>query len=750
MNKFIYPRLALTGIKKNFRFYLPFLFACVGMMMVFYITAFLANSSFVYSQRGGTMISVVLRLGWIILAAFSAIFLFYTNSFLLKRRKNEFGLYNILGMSKTNVSLVLVFENLFILIITLIVGISLGVLFSKFVEILLINMLGGKNSLEFYVDWTVVWQEIVIYAMLFAMILLKGVHQVSYTNPIKLFTSAKSGERPPKANIAVAIIGAVLLIAGYVLANIVKNPIYAILAFFGAVVLVIAATFLLFISGSVVVCKLLKKNKKYYYKTNHFVSTSQMSFRMKRNGAGLASICVLACMALFTIISTSGLYFGSAQILRKMYPRDLTFQLVTDKQENADELGKIIKETALEYNVNPHDFVTYRYLYSQEMVYRDKKLLTVEDTEGMTVEEVNQLYQSLPLTYFILVPISEYNSVMGKNLTVNKGEALILKLQSEPKDETYDVVTVLGETEILETKGENGEIIPVKSSKTEYLKCVGTVDDFVVTRGEHLDELANSEIYDNYNTHYRYAFINDEDFETQYQRNMKSKKTYYRVGSRIFHSLDEIDMNEFEPDEKVYYAHEPSMFYYFGTNLDCNDKVMDDIESKAFHKADEFADEHRVKEIDGKLYLEETRMSDETVSNTRSEVFAMYSGLFFLGVLFCIVFVLAAVLIMYYKQVTEGFEDKSRFEILQKVGMTKAEIRSSINSQVLTLFFTPLLAAGVHIAFAFPLIVKLLMIFGNMDVGFLALVAVICFALYSAVYILAYVLTSKSNYRIVA
>lgn len=750
MNKFIYPRLALTGIKKNFRFYLPFLFACVGMMMVFYITAFLANSSFVYSQRGGTMISVVLRLGWIILAAFSAIFLFYTNSFLLKRRKNEFGLYNILGMSKTNVSLVLVFENLFILIITLIVGISLGILFSKFVEILLINMLGGKNSLEFYVDWTVVWQEIVIYAMLFAMILLKGVHQVSYTNPIKLFTSAKSGERPPKANIAVAIIGAVLLIAGYVLANIVKSPIYAILAFFGAVVLVIAATFLLFTSGSVFVCKLLKKNKKYYYKTNHFVSTSQMSFRMKRNGAGLASICVLACMALFTIISTSGLYFGSAQILRKMYPRDLTFQLVTDKQENADELGKIIKETALEYNVNPHDFVTYRYLYSQEMVYRDKKLLTVEDTEGMTVEEVNQLYQSLPLTYFILVPISEYNSVMGKNLTVNKGEALILKLQSEPKDETYDVVTVLGETEILETKGENGEIIPVKSSKTEYLKCVGTVDDFVVTRGEHLDELANSEIYDNYNTHYRYAFINDEDFETQYQRNMKSKKTYYRVGSRIFHSLDEIDMNEFEPDEKVYYAHEPSMFYYFGTNLDCNDKVMDDIESKAFHKADEFADEHRVKEIDGKLYLEETRMSDETVSNTRSEVFAMYSGLFFLGVLFCIVFVLAAVLIMYYKQVTEGFEDKSRFEILQKVGMTKAEIRSSINSQVLTLFFTPLLAAGVHIAFAFPLIVKLLMIFGNMDVGFLALVAVICFALYSAVYILAYVLTSKSNYRIVA
>lgn len=750
MKGFLYPRLALSSIRKNFRFYLPFLFACIGMMMVFYITAFLANSSFVEQQPGGTMISVVLRLGWIILAAFSAIFLFYTSSFLTKRRKKEFGLYNILGMSKTNVSLVLVFENLFILVITLVVGISLGVFFSKFVEILLINMLGGKNTLEFYVDWTVVGQEVVIYAMLFALILLKGVHQVSYTNPIKLFHSAKSGERPPKANIAVAIIGAVLLVAGYVLANIVKNPIYAILAFFGAVVLVIAATFLLFISGSVVVCKLLKKNKKYYYKTNHFVSTSQMAFRMKRNGAGLASICVLACMALFTIISTSGLYFGSAQIMRKMYPRDLAFQLVSDKQENADELGKIIKETALEQNVNTTDFVTYRYLFSQEMVYRDKKLLTVEDTEGMTDEELNQLYQSLPITYFYLVPISEYNSVMGKNLTVNKGEALVLKLKSEPKDETYDVVAVLGETEILETKGENGEIIPVKSSKTEYLKCVGTVDDFVVTKGEHLDELANSEIYDNITTHYRYAFINDEDFETQYQRRLENKHTYYRVGSRFFHSLDEIDMNEFEPGTKLYYAREPSMFYYFGTNLNCNDRVMYDIASKAFSKASDFADEHCIDEIDGKLYLEETRMSNESVSDTRSEVFAMYSGLFFLGILFCIVFVLSAVLIMYYKQVTEGFEDKSRFEILQKVGMTKAEIRSSINSQVLTLFFTPLLVAGVHIAFAFPLIVKLLMIFGQMDVGFLALVAVICFLLYSAVYVLAYVLTSKSNYRIVA
>ena len=754
MTKMLYPRLALSSIRKNFRFYLPFLFACIGMMMVFYITAFLAESSFVYAQPGGAMISVVLRLGWIILAAFSAIFLFYTNSFLLKRRKNEFGLYNILGMSKTNVSLVLVFENLFILVITLIVGIALGVLFSKFVEILLVNMLGGKNSLDFYVDWKVIGQEVVIYAMLFAMILLKGVHQVSYTSPIKLFTSAKSGEKPPKANIAVTIIGAVLLVAGYVLANIVKSPIYAILAFFGAVVLVIAATFLLFTSGSVFVCKLLKKNKKYYYKTNHFVSTSQMSFRMKRNGAGLASICVLACMALFTIISTSGLYFGSAQIMRKMYPRDLAWVEGSDDGKTAEFIQNKLVELAKEKGVQPKDIVKYRFLKDHSIygVYRNKKLLTDEELNSMTIDEANALYDTLGETVFYYIPISDYNSVMGTNLSVNRGEALILKLASEPEDETYDLIPVKSELEIEESKAENGETITNKWRKTEYLKGVGTVDNFVVIDGRHLDELSNSEIYNNISIHYRYAFLNDEDFEEQYKRfyedrNKWAQKLYVE---NIEGELPEPDT---DGDGVVWKRYvDQAIDYYFGMNLDCDDDLIYEILLEASSAYNEFITENKPapEEIDGVMYRHTNRSYNTGIYEKRSEVFALYSGLFFLGILFCIVFVLAAVLIMYYKQVTEGFEDKSRFEILQKVGMTKAEIRSSINSQVLTLFFTPLLAAGVHIAFAFPLIVKLLMLFGQMDVGFLALVAVICFLLYSTVYVLAYILTSKSNYRIVS
>lgn len=754
MKGFLYPRLALSGIKKNFRFYLPFLFACVGMMMVFYITAFLANSNFVAQQPGGEMISVVLRLGWIILTAFSAILLFYTSSFLTKRRKKEFGMYNILGMSKGNITAVLLFENLFILVITLIIGISLGVLFSKFVEILLINMIGGTNSLDFYVDWSVIKNEVLIYAALFAMILLKSYHQVYKSSAIKLLKSKSEGEKPPKANIAAAIIGAVLLIAGYVLANIVKNPVYAILAFFGAVVLVIAATFLLFISGSVVVCKLLKKNKKYYYKTNHFVSTSQMAFRMKRNGAGLASICVLACMALFTIISTSGLYFGSAQILRKMYPRDLTWVEGSDDGKTAEFIQNKLVEIAKEKGVQPKDIVKYRFLNNHNLVgyYRNKKILTDEELNSMTIDEANSLYNTLGETVFYYIPISDYNSVMGTNLSVNKGEVLILRLKSEQKDETYDLIPVKGELKIEESKAENGEIIIDKWRKIEYLKGAGTVDDFVVIDGKHLDELSNSEIYNNTNVHYRYAFLNDEDFEEQYKRFYEDRNKW-EAGYYVENYVGELPAPDTDGDGivRINYV-DQAIDYYFGMNLDCDDDLIYDILMEANSAYNEFITQNKPapEEIDGVMYKHSYRSYSTGICETRSEFFALYSGLFFLGILFCIVFVLAAVMIMYYKQVTEGFEDKSRFEILQKVGMTKAEIRSSINSQVLTLFFTPLLVAGVHIAFAFPLITKLLMMFGQMDVGFLILVAVICFVLYSAVYVLAYVLTSKSNYRIVA
>ena len=259
MKKLLYPRLAFNGIKNNAKLYVPYFFACTALMMVFYITDFLANSEFVQNQLGGTMISAVLEIGWIVLTAFSAIFLFYTNSFLIKRRKTEFVLYNILGMGKSNIMMVLICEIVMIFVGSFLLGTGLGVAFSKLVEIVLITILGGENSYDFSINSVVIVEEFCVYLALFGIILVRGMRQIRINNPVELFCSDNSGEKPPKANWFLAILGAVLLIAGYILANIVENWVWAILAFFGAVILIIAATYLLFISGSSIVCKLLKK-----------------------------------------------------------------------------------------------------------------------------------------------------------------------------------------------------------------------------------------------------------------------------------------------------------------------------------------------------------------------------------------------------------------------------------------------------------------------------------------------------------
>lgn len=396
MKKLLYPRLALNGIKNNAKLYVPYFFACTALVMISYITDFLAKSEFVEKQPGGTMMGVVLGIGWIVLTAFSAIFLFYTNSFLIKRRKTEFGLYNILGMGKSNIMLVLLCEIGMIFAGSFLLGTGLGIAFSKLVEIVLITILGGENSYDFSINSRVIVEEFCIYLALFGIILVRGMRQIRINNAVELFRSDNSGEKPQKANWLLAVSGAVLLIAGYILANVVENWIWAILAFFGAVILVIAATYLLFISGSSIVCRLLKKNKKYYYKTNHFISVSQMDFRMKKNGAGLASICILATMALVTMTSVSGLYFGSEQIMRKLYPRDMSYSIFSNSDEFAEHLTEAMIDTAREYGAEPRNIVRYNFISDSDIyvLYHDNKLVTNAMINAMTKEEYDNVSQS--------------------------------------------------------------------------------------------------------------------------------------------------------------------------------------------------------------------------------------------------------------------------------------------------------------------------------------------------------------------
>lgn len=694
MNFLLYPKLAFTGMVKNRRLYVPFMLACSGLMMVFYITAFLANSDFVQELPGGTMISVILTAGWIVMLVFSAIFMFYTNSFLIKRRKTEFGLYNILGMGKMNIAKILVWETFFTFLASLIVGVSCGVLFSKLSELLLVKMMGGENVYVFNIDFRVIVLEVIIFAAIFVLILLNSLRQIRLSGAIQLLHSQNSGEKPPKANWFAAVLGVIILAAAYTIAVMIKDPVLAITVFLGAVVLVIIASYLLFAAGSVVLCRVLQKNKNYYYKTNHFVSVSQMAFRMRKNGAGLASICILCTMVLVTISATTCLYFGSNDMMRRQFPRDIQLRIVSESDDFA-------AETKEDWDLAVKDA---GYTQSNLTEYRCLDDWSVNNTVAFYIDDkfVEELDDPRPknVVYFSFVPLSDFNKVMNTNKTLEPNEAFM--------------------------------VIDSYSGDRYYLDKVPDCFGGVLNVKDYVEGFPSYQIGSNVSVNeeaYRTAIIPDELFDRIY-----SDKLAFNTEHKF--TVQGYD-NEIIGSYVV-----PVISHIYGFDIpDCDDEEMLSIfEEKYFEMRETL---HADKLNPNTCYA-------QTIARVRPTYFAMYSGLFFLGIVFSIVFIFSAALIMYYKQLSEGYEDKSRFDILQKVGMTKREIHSSINSQVLTVFFLPLIAAGVHTAFAFPMLSKMLMLFGDMNKGFLALVALLCLAIFGVIYTAVYIVTSKAYYKIVS
>lgn len=694
MKMLLYPRLALTSMIKNRRLYVPYLLASAGMMMVFYIIIFLANSDFVGALPGRSVMGIILTAGWVVMVVFASIFLFYTYSFLIKRRKTEFGLYNILGMGKMNIAKILVWETFFNYTISAVVGISCGVLFSKLSELLLVRMMGGVNKYSFDVNFRAIALEIVMFACLYILILLNSLRQVRTSGAMQLLNSHNSGEKPPRANWFAAIIGTLILAAAYYIAVTVKDPILAITTFMGAVILVIIASYLLFMAGSVVLCRVLQKNKNYYYKTNHFVSVSQMAFRMRKNGAGLATICILCTMVLVTISSTACLYFGLNDILRRAHPRDVSTTIQTYNDDYYNTAVKSITAALETADGKLSNTAEYRFIPSNYMdfgVYIDDKLVdTNRALDEFSISERNYVA-------FIYVPLSDYNKVTGNSVSLSDNEAMIV---------------------IDGCSGDRFYLDKIKDFNGKLLDIVDYPNDFpTTTSGQELDvnEIVN-----------RTAIVPDSVFDEIAAYHTANNKEY----PVVVHDKDDNIIDSY-PDVVVY--------RYFGVDVSGIDDET--LAAVVFYAMDNDA-------------LRTGSFSDyctiDTVASARSELFAMYTGLFFLGIVFSVVFIFVAALIMYCKQLSEGYEDKSRYDILRKVGMTKREIHSTINSQVLTVFFLPLAAAGVHTAFAFPMLSKMLLLFGDMDKNFLALVMLICFAVFALVYTAVYFVTSKTYYKIVS
>ena len=322
MKTLFFPRLAINGIKNNKKLYFPYILSCIGMVMMFYIIHSLSYSPLLREVRGGSSIEAVLTLGKFVIAVFGLLFLFYTNSFLVKKRYKEFGLYNILGMDKHSISRIILCESVTVSLVGLVCGIGLGIAFSKLAELGLLNAIQKEIDYRFTVTSEAVLFTVLIFGIIFLLLTVKSLIQVRHLKPLQLLKSENAGEKPLKANWVFALLGVILLGTAYYIAVSIKTPLSALTIFFIAVIMVIIATYLLFMSGSVALCKILQKNKKYYYKKQHFISVSSMAYRMKRNGAGLASICILSTMVLVMLSSTTSLYFGKNDSLKARFTRN--------------------------------------------------------------------------------------------------------------------------------------------------------------------------------------------------------------------------------------------------------------------------------------------------------------------------------------------------------------------------------------------------------------------------------------------
>lgn len=667
-----YPRLAWSGIVKNKRLYVPYILSASGVAAVFYIMFYLASGSFLDGMVGGSTAAQTLSLGVYVIVVFALIFLFYCNSFLVRRRYKEFGLYSILGMNKRNITRVLIWETLFCVLLSLAGGIIVGALLSKLAEMLMAHFLGGTADYALHISLPAIEYMFIFFGMIFALILLNSIIRVMRMTATELVRSENYGEKPVKANPVLGIAGIVLLGAAYYLAVSIDQPVKALMIFFAAVIMVIIGTYLIFIAGSVMLCRALQKNKRYYYKPNHFVSVASMTYRMKRNGAGLASICILATMVLVMISSTSCLYFGMLDTTNARYPRDI--DVTVGYTHTAD--ASVMSEKKIG-------------------TLRDKLVSAIGDTERKNVLDFRQAAVTgvfkdgvvdisksyggggLQDANVRLVPLSDYNRTAGTNETLGEGEAIVHALRCD-----YDLKTV-----------SLGDALTFTVKKT--------VDTMPLVNGSDAADVVPT------------VTLVVADFD-------KSTETLLAAAE-----VGAVRMQ----------------WHY---DFDCSDDV--DEQEKVTNMISDAAES-------GELSPEEHESWSYLVYDSRAAERAYFAGtfggLFFLGILLSAVFICAAVLIIYYKQLSEGYEDAHRFEIMQKVGMTKQEIRRSINSQLLTVFFLPLIFAGLHLSFAFPFIRKILYLFSFYNTSFLIWTTVISFCVFALIYAAVYKKTSNTYYKIV-
>ena len=675
MNIGLYPKIAYEGMRKNGKLYIPYCITCILMVAIYYIVHFLAFSGVLIGIPGASTAVQMLGFGVYVITIFSAIFLFYTQSTLIKGRKKEFGLYSVLGMNRNNLGMIIFYETIMTWIAAIFGGLILGIGMSKVAELGFTRMIAAPVNYDFRISTDSVLHTIGTFTVIFLLIWLNTIRQIKFSSAIELVRSEKAGEKPPKANWFIGILGVIVLGAGYVLAIRIQQPISALYGFFIAVVLVIVGTYFVLIAGSVLLCRILQKNKDYYYKTNHFVSVSSMAYRMKRNGAGLASICILLTIVLVILSSTSVLFNNSEYCLTVRYPNEIgAFACTYGYDENLTDLGErlddILYEAAEAHGATVTNNKTY-YTYSIcGYLENDVLQVTLDSLSDMTFIDYDKVAQ------IQFIDVGLYNRVFGYNETVEPGKAIV---------GTANDITL-------------GDTLIIGDSTFEVSK---RIDD----RIDEIDPASKIAV----------------------------SPTIYM----IVDDVEEVAQNYIQYQD---YNGEPMLAWYwycrFDTGLDVDGQIVANDLSAILNE-----------EL-GPLNF--TNYYCDSHENQRTDYLSTFGGLMFLGILLSTIFLVSCVLIIYYKQISEGFEDKSRFEIMQKVGMTREDIKKSINSQMLTVFLIPIVFACAHLFMALPIIHKLLMLMGFMNMPMLVATASVCVVICAVFYAAIYKVTSNAYYKIVS
>lgn len=674
MSGSMYFRLAADNIKKNAKNYVPFIITSVITAAMFYIINSLAGNEKLVNLSGGDAIKTVLNLGKGVTAIFAVIFLFYTNSFLMKRRKKEFGLWSILGMEKKHIAKVVLIETLYIVLITLSFGLIFGVMLDKLMFLLIAKLIGRTVVLGFYISFEGMLSTAVLIGITYLLIFLNSLRQITFAKPIELLKGGNIGEKEPKAKWFATLLGLICLGVGYYLAVSITNPVAALSVFFIAVILVIAGTYLLFITGSIALLKLLKKNKRYYYKTKHFISVSGMMYRMKQNAVGLANICILATMVLVMISSTSSLIIGVEDVIQSRYPYDYQIYNTIPDETETEQIKEIRNRQFgnVETLINDKGMVLkdkVEYTYLNVVIEKSEDELNFKNVDYSNIA-LNDIYNLSIMT------VDDYNSSYGKTLSLGDGEIYI-----HSSDDIADSKTI-------------------KIAGNAY-----TVKDRIKKFSERGD--ANANIVDTINI----LVKDDAELDRIYQE----QKKVYNEGYSVKQT-------------------------YMGFDVTLEDG--NDVSESDKMKLGSLISETLGEEEDFHGYAETKAGADEDFRND-------FGGFFFIAIFLGVLFTMAAILIIYYKQISEGYDDKERFEIMQKVGMTHAEVKSSISSQILTVFFLPLITAAIHVAFAFPLINKILGLMNLYNTKLYLICSAVSLLVFAVIYSIVYALTAREYYKIV-